>query len=513
MYQIHEEEFIKKIEEFKNSFEEEQQKDLQLNLQNIPDNQINIPEINQIYKSNIENIRLIKVKIEKFINSYNDSIPKNDFKIIDIEKKIKENIKNVIQHYREINNYKEKCKNNNISEDERNKLESLLKKYEKIYKKTIENLIDEIKILISLLKEFVIYVNNVPEKIKTQKKEFEDIFKDKKILKIDELNHKMLSSYSKFLTFFEKIRCYLDQINIFISKHNKFKKLKLIQEKINGEIISKKLNIPKFNFNTLLDDINLFEKLKQNKIIENSNIPDVCIEQIKFNILFIFDITSSMGKYIEEFKNKYYKIIEDLEKNCPLSLIYLGFIGYKDIGDLELGDEYIDIDFTLLYEKIFERIENIQAEGGDDIPEDVSGAFEMALKKSWNSGTNIIFLITDSPCHGTKYHDLDQKVEALKDRFKAELYTDVIEEFRREKIENLVEKFVERNFNLICLNIHENTKKMFNMFQEKYISKNKSNLFCLSEKNLDKCIIQNVSDIYLQKEEEILNCLKLEKYN
>ena len=51
------------------------------------------------------------------------------------------------------------------------------------------------------------------------------------------------------------------------------------------------------------------------------------------------------------------------------------------------------------------------------------------------------------------------------------------------------------------------------MFQEKYISKNKSNLFCLSEKNLDKCIIQNVSDIYLQKEEEILNCLKLEKYN
>ena len=180
---------------------------------------------------------------------------------------------------------------------------------------------------------------------------------------------------------------------------------------------------------------------------------------------------------------------------------------------MELGDEYIDIDFTLLYEKIFERIENIQAEGGDDIPEDVSGAFEMALKKSWNSGTNIIFLITDSPCHGTKYHDLDQKVEALKDRFKDELYTDVIEEFRREKIENLVEKFVERNFNLICLNIHENTKKMFNMFQEKYISKNKSNLFCLSEKNLDKCIIQNVSDIYLQKEEEILNCLKLEKYN
>ena len=347
------------------------------------------------------------------------------------------------------------------------------------------------------------------ENVINEKKNFEDIFKGNK-LKDDELNHKMFSSYSNFLRCFEKIRSYLEQIGRFISKRDRFKKLRLIQKKINEEIISNKIIIVKFDINKVINNINLFEQIKQNNYIKDSYIPDIGFEQIKFNILFIFDITSSMGKYIEQFKKNYFEMIENLKNKCPLSLLYLGFIGYKDISDLELGDEYIDIDFTLLYGEIYEKIKNIQAEGGDDVPEDVSGAFEMALKKSWNQGTNIIFLITDSPCHGTKYHDLDQNVESLKDRFKDETYDDVIEEFKRKNIEKLVEEFVERNFNLICLNIHDNTKKMFNMFEEKYNSKIKNNLFSLSDKNLDKCIIEKVSELYAKKEEEILNQLKLE---
>ena len=130
----------------------------------------------------------------------------------------------------------------------------------------------------------------------------------------------------------------------------------------------------------------------------------------------------------------------------------------------------IDIEFTLFHNKLKDQIKNIQAEGGDDIPEDVAGAFGMALNKKWNNGTNIIFLVTDAPCHGTKYHDLDQKVDNLKDNFPYEEYKD----YKIEKIEKLVEKIVVRNFNLICLDInHNNTKKMFKMFEDKYKEKNK----------------------------------------
>ena len=474
MNQIHSEDFINKIKDFNNSFENEHQ-NLQINLQISGNNQINIPPaFNKIYtnQNTILYIKLFKDKLENFITFYNSSIATKEFKIKEIEEKIKGCLNNIIVHYNEIiNKYHNIFQNKNISPEHQKKLEPLIKKYDKIYIRTAEDLIDEIKILTTLLISFVDYLNKMQENVINEKKNFEDIFKGNKL--------------------------------------DRFKKLRLIQKKINEEIISNKIIIVKFDINKVINNINLFEQINQNNYIKDSYIPDIGFEQIKFNILFIFDITSSMGKYIEQFKKNYFEMIENLKNKCPLSLLYLGFIGYKDISDLELGDEYIDIDFTLLYGEIYEKIKNIQAEGGDDVPEDVSGAFEMALKKSWNQGTNIIFLITDSPCHGTKYHDLDQNVESLKDRFKDETYDDVIEEFRRKNIEKLVEEFVERNFNLICLNIHDNTKKMFNMFEEKYNSKIKNNLFSLSDKNLDKCIIEKVSELYAKKEEEILKRIKI----
>ena len=383
----------------------------------------------------------------------------------------------------------------------------LFNKYEKIYQKCVVDLIEEIKNFISLLKIFVNYINDLNKKLTIQKANFEEIFKVDVPLEKDHLDHEMHSSYSTFVECFEKIKSLLDQIKIFISKNNSFKKLKAIQEKINKTIISKKINMPRFDFNKALIHINIFEQLKQNKYLDNLYIQDLSIDKMKFNILFIFDITGSMGKYIESFNKNFFKIIEEIKKNCPLALFYLGFIGYKDINDLELGDEYIDIDFTVLYEEIYKKIKDIQAEGGDDIPEDVAGAFEMALKKHWNKGTNIIFLITDSPCHGLKYHDLNQKVESYKDSFPKGFYEGDIEEYKRRNIETLVEEFVKNNFNLICLDIHENTQKMFKMFEDKYNSKNKNKLFSMPKEDLVNCIIQKVSQLYSQEEEEILKNL------
>ena len=493
---------VKKLQEFNKYLDYEYQ---QLNIQKqnaIKDTQINLPKnVNQLYKENTESIGYFKKSEEKLMNFYNEAIIKKEFNIKEIEDKIKEGITNIGKHYKEINDYKNKC----INKSEQ--LVNLFKKYEKVYQKCVTDLMEEIKQLVSLLKVFVDYINDLRNEVEKQKINFENIFKDKEPLAKDQLDNAIFSSYSSFVECYEKIKSLLDQIKLFINKNNSFKKLKAIQEKINKIVISKNI-MEKFDFKKPLDSINIFEQLKKNKYIDNLYIPEVCIGQMKFNILFIFDITSSMGKYIELFNKNFYKIIEEIKKNCPLALFYLGFIGYKDINDLELGDEYIDIDFTLLYGEISNRIQNIQAEGGDDIPEDVAGAFEMALKKSWNEGTNIIFLITDSPCHGTKYHNLDQKVESYKDSFPNEFYEGDIEEFKRKSIEVLVEEFVKKNYNLVCLDIHENTQIMFKMFKEKYISKDKEELFSVWKEDLVNCIIKTVSGLYSQEEKEILKKLK-----
>ena len=133
----------------------------------------------------------------------------------------------------------------------------------------------------------------------------------------------------------------------------------------------------------------------------------------------------------------------------------------------------------------------------------------MALNKSWNKGTNIIFLVTDSPCHGLKYHDLDQNVDNFKDNFPEEIYISESKEFKRKKIEKLVEEFVEKNINLICLDINDITQKMFKTFEDKYKAKNKDNLFSTSKEKLNECIIKKISEIYLKEQEEILNKLSI----
>ena len=226
-----------------------------------------------------------------------------------------------------------------------------------------------------------------------------------------------------------------------------------------------------------------------------------------------------MGKYLKLFIANYEKMYSELKLKNPLAIFYLGFIGYKDITDLKLGDEYIDIDFTLFYDEIYNKIKDIQPEGGDDIPEDVAGAFEMALKKDWNdeNGTNIAILVTDAPCHGIKYHDLIQEIEMEKDNFPDENYDGLDDEYKRKKIETLVVELAKKNINLICVELNYKTKIMFNMFEEKYISENKKELFNLceyKEKSNDNDEIQNILNekvqaFYEKKEKEILDKIQI----
>ena len=228
---------------------------------------------------------------------------------------------------------------------------------------------------------------------------------------------------------------------------------------------------------------------------------------MRFDILIILDTTNSMGKYLKIIKDKLKFIIEEIKKKCPLAIIYTGFIGYKDFSDLELGDEYIDIDFTVNTDEVYNQIKDIEVDGGDDIPEDVAGAFEMALKKHWGAGSKLAFLITDSPCHGTSYHDLDQKNKNYIDKYPKETY-DKTEDiyFKRRKMDELVREFASNDISLVCFDILKITKKMYNIFQEIYKKENKQKMFSIEKiekNNLDIIIINKVIDEYNKNEEKI----------
>lgn len=121
-----------------------------------------------------------------------------------------------------------------------------------------------------------------------------------------------------------------------------------------------------------------------------SNIVKVC---------FILDCTSSMGSWIEAAKNKILDILDDLRNAHKDFKIFVSFIGYRDFGEHSYR-----INFTDNYQQIYNTITTIQALGGGDMAEDVSGAYRMATSLFWEGSIKTIFHITDAPNHGMMYH-------------------------------------------------------------------------------------------------------------
>ncbi len=155
---------------------------------------------------------------------------------------------------------------------------------------------------------------------------------------------------------------------------------------------------------------------------------------------------------------------------------------------------YSNIDFTPNYEKIRDIINKIEPDGGDDIPEDVLGAFELCLQKSWKSNNKIAFLITDSPCHGEQYHNLNNRNEEIDNYINDNIY--------EKEMDDVIRQFFEKCITLFCLKLHKNTQKMFEKFKEIYESMsfgNKKEFFIEDENFYNKSIINKIVKLYEEK--------------
>ena len=75
------------------------------------------------------------------------------------------------------------------------------------------------------------------------------------------------------------------------------------------------------------------------------------------------------------------------------------FIGYRDHTDKK---RFAIKNFTEDVEEIKKWINGVKAEGGGDIPEDVTGGMKKCLEQYWKKhSTKQVFHILDAPCHGT----------------------------------------------------------------------------------------------------------------
>ena len=179
--------------------------------------------------------------------------------------------------------------------------------------------------------------------------------------------------------------------------------------------------------------------------------------QFRLDLLFIMDITNSMDIYLDEVKNRILDMIQKIKSGCAGVKIYLGFIGYRDFSDLDFDEEYINLGFTDDYDCIQKNIQYLNAHGGGDVAEDLCGALELGDGKNWLGNSRFAVLVTDSPCHGKKYHELKEEEDNYPEGDK----------FNR-NIEDFIKSFAKKKISLFCLKINSTTNKMFKIFEDIY---------------------------------------------
>lgn len=127
-------------------------------------------------------------------------------------------------------------------------------------------------------------------------------------------------------------------------------------------------------------------------------------------IMFVVDVTGSMGDEIRYLKAEIADVISKISKADPQTVINLAFLFYRDTEDA-VPFKYYDFENVTTdagMKKQQNAISYQGASGGGDYPEAVDQALEMAVSKQWSDGntTKLIFHVLDAPAHeGSKYEE------------------------------------------------------------------------------------------------------------
>lgn len=119
------------------------------------------------------------------------------------------------------------------------------------------------------------------------------------------------------------------------------------------------------------------------------------------DVCFVLDCTASMQPWINAAKRQIHTTLDALIDQHPTWEFEVALIVYRDYGD----EERISVlDFTPDLHRLDRTLETTIAEGGDDIAEDFASAMWSAARLSWTGQVRHIFVITDAPAHGVRYH-------------------------------------------------------------------------------------------------------------
>ncbi len=133
---------------------------------------------------------------------------------------------------------------------------------------------------------------------------------------------------------------------------------------------------------------------------------------LSLDLVIVMDCTGSMSRWIQAAREQVNSIINQVKSNFgQKATIKVGFVGYRDYDVPE--KRICPKPLTENIDEVRAFIAEQSATGGDDAPEDIPGGFQAALAMNWTSSAKLLILVTDAPCHGSRYHNLPDGADRL----------------------------------------------------------------------------------------------------
>ena len=210
------------------------------------------------------------------------------------------------------------------------------------------------------------------------------------------------------------------------------------------------------------------EKMPTSFKAELVNSTEEAIKDLQsMEVLFVMDVTSSMGHYIDQCKECIKDIEAKLQKSLPECEISWGFLGYRDFNS---NPKFEILNFTENVDHFRNFVTLVKPKCGGDVCEDVTGAFEESLKFHWTAQMKIIFFITDAPNHGSAYYKKTyQNVPDFDDHPKIDI--------NKPRLEDFVKRIKEKKIFLFVMKINEITQIMFDIIENYYNGTNDQSYF------------------------------------
>eukprot|EP00438_Fugacium_kawagutii_P004899 Skav229212 [mRNA] locus=scaffold2439:88556:89158:+ [translate_table: standard] len=134
------------------------------------------------------------------------------------------------------------------------------------------------------------------------------------------------------------------------------------------------------------------------------------------DLCFVLDLTASMDWWLKTLRTKMQEIIDDnLQRMGDFARVRVAVVGYRDYDD---DAPKVVHPFTTNVDQTKAFLQDLEAEGGGDQCEDVLSGLEEAAKLEWSSTAKVLYLLSQTPHHGWRFHqdfEVSADRQAIKD--------------------------------------------------------------------------------------------------